>query len=163
MEIRDQNLSIFYMNRLFGLAPFELIRNPKGVLVGFRTGKAWFGYSAALITISGMFASINTYPLANDHREKDELQLLRLQTNSQFSPFSGYLFRYRIPDTVKYGIVILFNKTFYLSSHIICTSLYIPPPLVSVYPLKHRMRCASDPLATMCVVCSDICNQCHNL
>lgn len=137
MEIRDQNLSIFYMNRLFGLAPFELIRNPKGVLVGFRTGKAWFGYSAALITISGMFASINMYPSTNDHREKDELQLLRLQTSSQFSPFSGYLFQYRILDTVKNGIVILFNKTFYLSSHIICTSLYIPP--------------GCDALLTLCV------------
>lgn len=43
------------MNRIFGLAPFELIRNQKGVLVGFRTGKIWYGYSAALITISGMF------------------------------------------------------------------------------------------------------------
>lgn len=56
------------MNRLFGLAPFELIRNQKGVLVGFRTGKAWFGYSAALITISGMFAFIHVYPSTTERR-----------------------------------------------------------------------------------------------
>lgn len=55
MEIRDQNLSVFYMNRIFGLAPFQLIRNKKGGLVGFRTGKIWYGYSAALITISGVW------------------------------------------------------------------------------------------------------------
>lgn len=53
MEVRDQNLSVFYMNRLFGLAPFELIRNQKGILVGFRTGKVWYGYSVALIAVSG--------------------------------------------------------------------------------------------------------------
>lgn len=64
MEIRDQNLSVFYMNRIFGLAPFELIRNPKGVLVGFRTGRIWYGYSVALITISGMFWS-NKFHLTN--------------------------------------------------------------------------------------------------
>lgn len=93
-----------------------------------------------------------------------------LQTNSQFSPFPGNLFRYSIRDTAKYWIGILFTNVF-IYPHFIFF-LFSPPPWLLFTTLTHRMggymdgSALPDPFVIQpptVLVCSDFRNQCHNL
>lgn len=167
MEIRDQNLSVFYMNRLFGLAPFKLIRNQKGVLVGFRTGKAWFGYSAALITISGMcMASITLSWVCSSYATI----LLRCR------PIPNLALFLEIYSDTQFEILQNIESVFYLPMYLFIPHfiffLFSPPPWLLFTTLTHRMggymdgSALPDPFVIQpptVLVCSDFRNQCHNL
>lgn len=162
MEIRDQNLSIFYMNRIFGLAPFKLIRNQKGVLVGFRTGRTWYGYSVALITISGTFGRINHISSSCSSRRR---LLVRCDATDQF-PFTLYshrnLFRYSISDCYcckKLNRNFIYQNI-YLSLIVFALALFAGP-LRGLFETTDAdlMAWPPDPF----VRCSDFRNQCDYL
>ena len=55
MEISDTNLSIFYVSRFFGLAPYLIKRNSKGKIVDFRSNVLLLIYSVCLFATIGEF------------------------------------------------------------------------------------------------------------